>query len=121
MNKIIITVMLFFSSLCFADFIDDAEGHYYIEICPQLEKAWVLHSEGHDEESIRYLTSLIDDESISNVDKIHYYFYRSNFFLSMDKTDNQIIDLKKITEMCESDEKCKNEFNFFYNRKEWNL
>lgn len=71
MLKSFVYLFLLLSSVCFS---------YSPEVDSNLNKAWELSQKNEWRDSLDFLTSLVDNPEISDVDRVHYLWRRAHVY-----------------------------------------
>lgn len=64
--------------------------------------------------AIEELTSLIEDENVTNIDRVHYLWRRAHVFGMFHDYNNYTNDINLIRKIIKNDDKCKEEVFKYY-------
>ncbi len=105
MFKIILSCLMLASSFCFS---------YSIEVDTNLNTAWEMSRKYEWRQSLDFLTDLIDNPEISNVDRVHYLWRRAHVHAVFHNIPAYSHDLSEIHLLIEQFPDCAREAQEFY-------
>jgi hypothetical protein len=103
MKKLLLTICLIFPSLCWGWLSPENEVIY--------KQAWDLFNMKEIQQGIDLCSKVIDDESVSDLDRFHFLISRSMFLVDYYERKK---DLDRIKEMTMKNEECAWEFSVYY-------
>jgi hypothetical protein len=105
MFKSLFCLLMLMSSVCFS---------YFPEVDTNLNKAWEMSRKNEWRQSLDFLTSLVDNPEISNVDRVHYLWRRAHVHAVFHNIPAYSNDMGAIHLLMEDYPECAKEAQEFY-------